>query len=145
MIVGRTRNAEPTSPRERLQSSRNVHPISKQITGADHHITDMDPDAEVDLTVLREGRVGVGQGILSFHGTPDRINRTTKLGQHTVACGVDYAASVRSNQAVQDFPACRESFEGSDLIGTHEATIALYVSRKDSGQPALHLNWVCQR
>ena len=34
--------------------------------------------------------------------------------------------------------------EGCDLIGSHEAAIALDVGRKDSSQPALHFNWVRQ-
>ena len=48
------------------------------------------------------------------------------------------------NQPVQDFPARGKGIEGSDLIGPHEAAIALNVSRKDSSQPALHFNGLCQ-
>jgi hypothetical protein len=48
------------------------------------------------------------------------------------------------NQPVQDFPACRESFEGSDLIGSHEAAIALNVGSKDSSQSALRFNGLGQ-
>jgi hypothetical protein len=40
---------------------------------------------------------------------------------------------VVSYQPVQDLPACGEGIKGSDLIGSHEAAVALYVSRKDSG------------
>ena len=50
LIIGHTGDAEPTSPRERLQSRGDVHPVTKQIAGADHDITDMHPDAEVDVT-----------------------------------------------------------------------------------------------
>ena len=48
-------------------------------------------------------------------------------------------------QVVQDFPARCEGIKGSDLIGPHEATIALDVCREDGGQPALYFNRVCQR
>jgi hypothetical protein len=51
---------------------------------------------------------------------------------------------VGRNQPVQDFPARGEGIEGGDLIGPHEAAVALYVSRKDSCQPALDFNWLGQ-
>jgi hypothetical protein len=51
---------------------------------------------------------------------------------------------MRGNQAVQDFPARGKGIEGGDLIGTHEAAIALNISRKDSSQPTLYLHWVRQ-
>ena len=50
----------------------------------------------------------------------------------------------RRNQPVQDFPARGEGIECSDLIGSHEAAIALDVSRKDSSQPALRFNGLGQ-
>jgi hypothetical protein len=48
------------------------------------------------------------------------------------------------NKPVQDFPALRESIEGRDLIGSHEAAIAFDVSRKNSSQPALRFNGLGQ-
>jgi hypothetical protein len=48
------------------------------------------------------------------------------------------------DQPVQDFPARGKRIEGRDLIGSHEAAIAFDVSRKDSGQPALHFKWLRQ-
>ena len=47
---------------------------------------------------------------------------------------------MRRNQSIQDFSARGEGIKGSDLIGTHEAAIALYVCRKDGGQPALRFD-----
>jgi hypothetical protein len=140
LIIGHTGDAEPTSFRKRLQSRGDVHSIAKQVTGADHHVPDMRPYAEINVTALREPRVRFDQGILSLHGTPDGINRTAKLREHTIASRVGDTASVRCNQAIQDFPARSEGIKGSDLVGPHEATVALNVSRKDSSQPALHCN-----
>ena len=144
LIIGHTGNAKPASLRERLQSSGDVDPITKQVTGADHHVTDVDTHAEIDVTGLRKRRVGFGQGTLSLHGTPDGIHSATELRQHAVASGVGDAASLGRNQPVQDFPARGEGFEGGDLIGSHEAAIALHVSRKDSSQSALRFNGLGQ-
>jgi hypothetical protein len=144
LIIGHTGNTEPASPRERLQSSSDVDPIPKQITGADHDVADMHAYAEVDLTGLRNGFIGFGQGILSLHGTSDRINGATELRQHTVARRVSDAASMARDQSVQDFPARRERIQGRYLIGSHEAAIALHVSREDSSQPALRFNGLGQ-
>jgi len=115
-----------------LQSRRYVHTVTKQITSADHYVTDMHPDAEVDVTALRKGRVGFCQGTLSLHGTPDGINRAAKLRQHTVARRVGDTAPMARNQPVEYFPARSKGIEGSDLIGSHEAAIALDISGKDS-------------
>jgi hypothetical protein len=104
----------------------------------------MYPNAEVDAAGLRKRRVGFGQGTVSLHGTPDGINRAAKLRQHAVARCVGDTAPMRRNQPVQDFPARGEGVKGSDFIGTHEAAIALNVSRKDSRQPAFHFNRIGQ-
>jgi hypothetical protein len=48
------------------------------------------------------------------------------------------------DQPIQNFTARRKRIEGRDLIGPHEAAIALDVGRKDSGQPALHFDWLRQ-
>ena len=48
------------------------------------------------------------------------------------------------NQPVQDFPARAEAIERGNLIGTHEAAVALHVSREDGGQPALCFNGLGQ-
>jgi len=116
LIIGHTGDAKSPGSRKRLQSRRDVHPITKQITRSDHHVTDMDPYAEVDLTALRKPWVRFGQGILSLHGTPDGIDRAAKLRQHTVASRVGYAASVRRNQPIQDFPARCKGIEGRPTL-----------------------------
>ena len=48
------------------------------------------------------------------------------------------------DQPVQDFPARCKGIKGSDLIGSHEAAIALNISREDGGQPALRFNGLGQ-
>ena len=48
------------------------------------------------------------------------------------------------NQLVQDFPTRGEGFEGGNLIGPHEAAIALHVSGKDSDQTALRFDGLGQ-
>jgi hypothetical protein len=53
LIIGRTGDTEPAGPCEGLQSSSDVHPVTKQIAGADHDVADMHPYAEIDVTGLR--------------------------------------------------------------------------------------------
>ena len=144
LIIGHAGDAQPTGLRKRLQSSGDVHPITEHVSDADHYVTYMHSHAEIDVMALRKGRVGFRQGILSFHGAADRINGATELRQHTVASRVGYTATMRRNLPVEDFPARRKSVQGSDLIGSHEAAIALNVSRENSSQSALHFNGVCQ-
>jgi hypothetical protein len=74
----------------------------------------------------------------------ERHHRAAKLGQHTVTSRVGDTAIMGRNQSIQDFPARSEGIEGSDLIASHEAAVALDVSCKDSSQATLHFHWVRQ-
>ena len=65
----------------------------------------MHPNAEIDVTVVRESGIGFGQGNLSFHGAADGVDRAAKLRKHAVASGVSDTAPVRPNEPIQDFPA----------------------------------------
>jgi hypothetical protein len=49
------------------------------------------------------------------------------------------------NKPVQDFTARGKGIESGDLIGSHEAAIALNVGCKYSRQPALRFNGLGQR
>jgi hypothetical protein len=54
-----------------------------------NHITEVDPDAQLDPLLRRGGRVAIGHPALDLDRTPDGIHNAGKLGQKTVA-GVLY-------------------------------------------------------
>jgi len=47
---------------------------------------------------------------------------------------------VRPNEPIQNFPARGKGIEGADLIGPHEAAIALHISRENCSQTTLGFN-----
>ena len=131
LIVGRARYTDAPRLRQRLQPSRNVHPITKQVPSPDHHVTDVNPNAKVDTALGRETGVRLGQGGLRIHRALHRIHGTSKFGKDTVARRVGYAAPMLPNEPVEDRPPLREPFERPDLIGAHEPTIALHICCED--------------
>ncbi len=51
LIVRDAGQTDATSTSERLQPGRNVYTVTKKVTPLDHDVTNMDADAEVDVTV----------------------------------------------------------------------------------------------
>jgi hypothetical protein len=51
LIVRRPRDADPSRLRQCLQPRGYVHTIAKEVPSANHHVTDVNPDAEVDAPV----------------------------------------------------------------------------------------------
>jgi hypothetical protein len=72
----------------------------------------------------------------------DGVNGAAEFRQHAVAGRIGNAASVVSDRLVEDCAALGQPLECSDLIGTHEARIALHVSREDGRQPPLDIGWL---
>ena len=134
LIVRRTGDTNATRFRQCLQPRRNVHAIAKQVPGADHHVTDVHANAEVDAAVRRETGVRFGQGGLRIHRALHRIHGASKLGKDTIARRVRYAAPMLPNEPIEDRPALGEPLERADLIGTHEPAVALHVCCEDCNQ-----------
>ena len=134
LIVGRTGDTHASRLRQCLQPSRNVHAIAEQVPGPDHHVADVNSNAEVDAAVGRETGVRFGQGRLRIHRALHRIHGAPKLRKDTVARRVGYAAPMVPNEPIEDRPTLGQPPERADLIGAHEAAIAFHICCEDCNQ-----------
>jgi hypothetical protein len=100
----------------------------------------MDTDPEVDVAAGRGPGIGLGKGLLSLHRAPDGIYSTAKLRQHAIPGGIGNPTAMRSDHLVKDGSPSGQFSHGPDLVGPHQAAIALNVSRKNRDQPALGIS-----
>jgi len=49
--VRNPRNTDSSRLRQRLQTSGNIHAVTKEVARANHHITHMDANTKIDVTI----------------------------------------------------------------------------------------------
>jgi len=131
LIVRGPRDTHGPRLRQCLQPRGYVHSVSKQVPSADHHVTDVHTNAEIDLLVGRDTRVRFGQGGLRRHRALHGINGASELREDTVACRVRYAAPVVPNEPVEDCAPFGQSLERAHFVSAHEAAVALHICCED--------------
>jgi hypothetical protein len=139
MPISSFREADATWIGKALQSRRNIHPISEQISTSNHDIADVNPDPKPETLMLRSAFGHLGDSFLHGNGALDGIDGTWKLSQNTVASGVGDPSTVLRNQPIHHLAMGGQRSKGSDLILLHEARVACHVSREDGCQPPLDL------
>src|SRR5262249_24687104 len=117
--------------RNRLQPCSDVHAVSEQISSAQHHVADVDANAEINATVRCETNVRLGQSSLGLYRALHSVHRTPELSKDTVARRVGYTASVFLNELVEDRAPFGQALERADLVSAHEATVALDICCED--------------
>jgi hypothetical protein len=114
-----------------LQSRRNVHAVAEEVSRAYHYVTDVNPDAEIDLSVGRDTCVRLGQSSLCIHRALHGINGASELRKDTVARRVRYAAPVVSNEPVKNRTPFGQALERADFISAHETAVAFDIRGED--------------
>ena len=140
LIVSHSGDAGAACAGERLQPCSDVDAITKEVAALYHDVADVDADPEVDVTVRRQVRVSFGKYRLRLDSALNGIDGAAELREHAIAGGVSYPAPVGGNQAIKDGAPLGQSLERLNLVGPHQAAIALNVSRKNRDQPALGIN-----
>ena len=67
-------NANSTRLRYRLHPGRHIHTIAEQVLSFDHHITEIDPYAELDPLLGRHVGISAVHPALEMKGAPDRFH-----------------------------------------------------------------------
>src|SRR6516225_2348349 len=91
----------------------------------------MHANTEANAPVRYETGVRLGQGSLRLHRTLYRFHSTPKLSKNTIARRVRYAAPVFPDEPVEDRSSFGQAPERTDLVGTHEAAVALHICCED--------------
>jgi hypothetical protein len=121
-------NADPARFRDGFETGGNVDPVAVNVLALDDNVTEMDADAEQQLSVF--GRVAFSPrgGALDVYGALDRIDDTAELDQEPIAHGFDHPPPVFADGRVNNLaelivePGARPSF-----ICAHETAVTNHV------------------
>ena len=92
LIEGAAGNTDAARLCLTLQPGRNVDPVAIQIITLDHHVADIDADAELHLVFFGQLRVFDPQFFLDRNGTAHCLDRAAELGDDAIAAGAKDAA-----------------------------------------------------
>jgi hypothetical protein len=102
-----------------LQSSGDIHSISKQVAVPHHYIADVYPDPKSQGGFLKEILVRLRKCMLYVYGTLNGIHGAGELGQNTIASGVGDPSSMLCDEPIHDLTVGCQGTERSDLILAH--------------------------
>ncbi len=97
----------------------------------------MDADAEPHVLAGRAALVLLFDGVLDRDGAFDGIDRTRKIGDKTVAGGIEDPAAMRGDQSTEDGPVGLQPPQRADLVQPHQPAVLGDVGREDHGKLSL--------
>src|SRR5712691_12368082 len=92
LFVNRARDADATGVGEALESRGDVDPVAINLLALDHHVAEIDTDAEFHPVLRRHARVLGFEVGLDRDPAIDRVNHASKFSQHAVTSRVDETA-----------------------------------------------------
>src|SRR5262249_40268059 len=120
LVADNPADADPARFRERLQPSRNVHPIAVDIVVLDNDITEVDPDAELDPLLWRDSCIALSHPSLDLHPAAHRIHHAGKFGEHSIAGVLDDATAVFGDLRLDQIPEVGlDPFVRAFLVSSH--------------------------
>ena len=123
-----------------LQPGRHVDPIAEQIVILDHDVAQVDPHANDNPPVFRQGLVGSLRRGLERDRALDGVDGAGEFHEDAIAHGLDQAAMMLRQERLKDrFASGIERSQRPRLIHTHEAAVADHIGHQDRSKPALHL------
>ena len=132
-------NANATGLGNAFQTCGHIDTIAEDVVTVDHHIPDIDPNAELDPFLLRHVGVSLSHFLLDIDGAADRVHDAAELSQQPVANVLDNPPTVLSNFGINQAaevvlkPSVRSLF-----VQASQAAVASDVSRQDGCQPAFY-------
>ena len=134
LAVGVLGDADAAGLGHCLQPRRYIHPVSEDVVALGNYVAQVDPHAELDPLVLRDGVVALDQPLLDLDGTADGIHHARELGQEAVARVLDDPAPMLRDLRIDQFPeVALEPFVRPLLIHAHQPRIARHIGGKDRG------------
>ena len=105
----------------------------------------MDADAEPHRLAGRTTLVFFLNGVLDRDGTFDGIDRASKIGDKTVAGGIEDPAAMRGDQSLEDRPVGLQPPQRADLVQPHQPAVLGNVGREDHGELSFDYLDFCHR
>ena len=137
LIEGAARDADAVGLGQAFQPRGHVDPVAEQLVALNHHVADVDADAQAHPAVLGQLGVADPELFLDRDGAAHRLHRAGELGQHAVAAGAEHPAVMPDDQAVDNFPIGLEGSKRRLFIGRHQPRVALDIGGEDCRKPSL--------
>ena len=98
--MGRLRQADCSRLSQHLHACGYVHSVAEQVSVANHGLSNMQPDTESDLALLRNILVNSGYPLLDAERTLERVNGVWELCENAVSGRVGNTPAVVSDKPV---------------------------------------------
>ena len=139
LVVGGTGDEHATGLAQLLQPCRDIDTVAEQIIPLDHHVAEIDADAEHDPSVGRHLGLTLGYALLDRHGARDGVDHRPELDDRPVAHQLDDAALVLGQERV-DGRLAQPWYRGQrpHFVALDQPRIADDVGGQDRGEAPLH-------
>jgi hypothetical protein len=116
-----------------FQPSGNIDAVAHKIAvGFLDHVTDMNADAELKPSVLRQSGIALNQPILHFDCATHRVDHASKFDDRTVAGALDNAPVVSGDGRVGEIAAkSSKARQRSVLVGSCKPRVPDHVGDQD--------------
>ena len=104
LVVGGTGDEHAAGLAQLLQPRRDIDPVAEQVIALDHHVAEIDADAEHDPPVGRHLGLTLGHALLDRHRAGDGVDHRAELDDRPVAHQLDDAALVLGQERVDRPP-----------------------------------------
>ena len=139
MIVDRARDADAAGPGDAFEPGGDVDAIAIDIVALEHHVADIDADAQLEALVGGNSARLLGEGPLQRDSAGHRVEGAGELGEEPVAGGLDDAPAMRGDAGVEHRGLQRlEAGQRALLVSAHEAAVADQIGSQDGCEPSLH-------
>jgi hypothetical protein len=137
MVMDRIGNEHATGLGKGFKSRRDVHPIAEYVFALGDHITEVDPDPELDPLLRRGARIALGHPPLHLDRAAHGIHDTRKFCQKAVAGILHDPAPVLGDFRPDQLPKVRpQPFVRPLLIRAHQPRVARHIGGEDRGEAA---------
>ncbi len=145
MVESRAGDQHPAGLAQLLQAGGDVDAVAEQVVALDHHVAEIDADAEHDAPVGRRLGLAVGDRLLHRDRAGDGIDHRGELDDRPVAHQLDDPALVLGQQRVDRLLAQGlDRGQRAGLVLLDQARVADDVGGQDRRQPALDARDRCR-
>src|SRR6266851_703677 len=130
---------------EAFEAGGDVDAVAVDLLAIDHHVAEVDADAELHPPLGWQIRVlGLERG-LDLDGALDGIHDAGELGEYAVAGGIDEASVMLLDQRIDQLAMRGQSTKSGLLVLPHEAAIAEDIGTEYGGELAFQYPPIASR
>src|SRR6202011_1247317 len=130
-------NANAARAGQLFDARSDVHAVAVDVAVAMDHVTDVDPDLELDPPVGCDVRVAFGQGTLNFDRALRSFQGAAEFDEEGIADGFDFNAMKRRKDFAEQATMFFQQLQGKLVVALGQRAITNHVGKHDGGELAL--------